>query len=109
VSSTSDGQRSSSAGVVPLKKLRLRPFMLTGNMFSTATVIPVSSRMRGIASSSQAAYWVCQRYGGWITTVDTLAVSAKRTQRSSLPLGSVPKTSQVATRNGPWTAGTGTP
>src|SRR4029453_4062893 len=64
VSSTSAGQRSSSSGAVPLKKRRLRPFTLIGNMFSTATVIPVSSRMRGMASSSPSADWVCQRHGG---------------------------------------------
>ena len=75
-------------------------------MFSTATATPVRSSTPGSSSTSQRRNALCHRYGGWTTTTGMPASAAASTERSILPIGSVPQTFLVSSRHGAWSAPT---
>ncbi|SCD59427.1 hypothetical protein GA0115246_103569 [Streptomyces sp. SolWspMP-sol7th] len=77
-------------------------------MFSTAKRTSVSFAMRQMPSTKSRAYWRCQRKGGWTTTAEAPRRSAALRARWSLVQGSVVHTRCVMSRQGAWTARTGT-
>ena len=77
-------------------------------MFSTANSTSVSSCIRARPAAKSRAYSRCQRNGGCTTTTRAPSSSATSLARTSLPHGSRPQTRWVISRQGAWTASTGT-